>query len=96
MLRACHPPLSIVLQRDVHRVLALQFGEFGVEMLGHEPGDVLALHVGYSANGEFARHFSGDDGFGAGSGEGAFDAVDGEGRVTPSKVSGQCRRGQLV
>lgn len=50
--------------------------------------DFVGLHVGHGADGEFPRDFRGDDGFGAGRGEGAFDAVDAEGGVAPAGHEG--------
>jgi len=77
-----------VLQRGRALVLAAQLAERGVDVREDAGVDLRALHVRHRADGEFAGNFGGDDGLGAGGGEGAFDAVDAEGGVAPARHEG--------
>ena len=88
MARRRDPPRAGVLEGDVAGILAAQLRELGSDVREHEGVDFVALHVGDRADGELADDFGGDDGFGAGGGEGAFDAVDAEGRVAPPRHEG--------
>lgn len=78
------PPRSGVLEADAHFVLALQFCELLFYVLKDTFVHFAALHIRHGADAEFARHLGRDDGFRARSGEGAFDAMDAEGRIAPS------------
>ena len=82
------PPLAGVLQGDVEGVLGLELGEGLLDVLEDELVDVLGLHVGHCADAELADDFGGNDGFGAGGGEGALDTVEGEGGEAPPAHEG--------
>ena len=84
MLRGSDPPFAAVLEVAFHGVLRFEGLEGFVDVCVDELVDFGRFHVGDCANGEFAGDFGRDDGFGARRGEGAFDAVEAEGRVAPA------------
>lgn len=63
----------------LQRILAPQFLEFLLDVLDDEVAHGIGGLRGDEPDGEFAGDFCWDDGFGAGSVEGAFNAMEGEG-----------------
>ncbi len=84
VFRRRNPPLPVVLQEAVNLILGAELGELLVDVVDDETGDILRLHVWHSADGELSSDLGWDDGLGAWLGEGALDAVDGEGWESPA------------
>lgn len=62
------------------------FGRDLLNVLGVFTDDVVGVHVGDHAHGDFGGSFGGDDGFCAGSGEASGHAVDFQRGTSPGAV----------
>ena len=84
MTRVGNPPFPGVLQRARRLVFRAERGRHFLHVAEDGVVDGGEVHVRHRPDAEFADDFGGDDGLGAGGGEGAFDAVEGERGKAPA------------
>ena len=86
--RVGNPPFAGVLQGAGDFILRAERRRNFLDVSEDSVIDGDEIHVWNGPDAEFADHFGGDDGLGAGGGEGALDAVEGEGREPPASHEG--------